>query len=272
MSSNNIGHVCMTCCGASCGIIAEVDRAAELRDEILFRQPESSYLGDCPICCLPLSSDSEKSTMLGCCSRLICDGCDFANKLREFEESLEHTCPFCRLPTPKSQAEADLNANRKRRAKANDPVALREMSKTHYHKGDYKGALEYLMKAAELGDVGSHYLISDLYREGKGVEKDEKKELYHTEEAAIGGHPEARFFLAFYEARNERFDRAVKHWIIAANLGCGDSIQQLKKGYKLGVVSKEDFAAALRAHQAAVDATKSPQREEAAKKQLKEAT
>ena len=30
------------------------ERAAELRDEILFRQPESTHVGDCPICCLPL--------------------------------------------------------------------------------------------------------------------------------------------------------------------------------------------------------------------------
>ena len=29
-------------------------RAAELRDEILFKQPESTHLGDCPICCLPV--------------------------------------------------------------------------------------------------------------------------------------------------------------------------------------------------------------------------
>ena len=32
---------------------------------------------------------------------------------------------------------------------------------------------------------------------------------------------------------------------------------------KPGLVNKDDFAAALRAHQAAVDATKSPQREAA---------
>ncbi len=29
-------------------------RAAELRDELLFKQPESTYPGDCPICFLPL--------------------------------------------------------------------------------------------------------------------------------------------------------------------------------------------------------------------------
>ena len=57
----------------------------------------------------------------------------------------------------------------------------------------------------------------------------------------------------------------MNHWIIAANLGHGDSIQKLKNCYTHGLVSKEGFAAALRAHQAAVDATKSPQREATAK-------
>jgi hypothetical protein len=56
----------------------------------------------------------------------------------------------------------------------------------------------------------------------------------------------------------------VKHFIIAANLGHDDSIQRLKDCFMGGAVSKEDFAAALRAHQAAVNATKSPQREAAA--------
>ena len=32
-------------------------RAAEIRDELLFKQPESNHLGDCPICCLPLAID-----------------------------------------------------------------------------------------------------------------------------------------------------------------------------------------------------------------------
>ena len=51
---------------------------------------------------------------------------------------------------------------------------------------------------------------------------------------------------------------------IASNLGYDDAIQELKECYKRGLVSKEDFAAALRGHQAAVDETKSHQREEAA--------
>ncbi len=53
----------------------------------------------------------------------------------------------------------------------------------------------------------------------------------------------------------------MKHWIIAAKLGYDGSLNAIKEGYKEGFVSKEDFAAALRGHQSAVDATKSPQRE-----------
>ena len=41
------------------------------------------------------------------------------------------------------------------------------------------------------------------------------------------------------------------------------ALKMLQVCYRKGSVSKEDCAAALRAHQAAVDATKSPQRETA---------
>eukprot|EP00984_Skeletonema_dohrnii_P037318 scaffold39302_cov172-Skeletonema_dohrnii-CCMP3373.AAC.1 len=138
------------------------------------------------------------------------------------------------------------------------------MGMKHYEDEDYNTAFEYCTKAAKMGDVDAHNSLSIWYREGKGVEKDEKKEVYHLEQAAIGGHPTARWNLACHEGINGRFDRAVKHWIIGANLGCDRSIQMLKECYP-GDVSKEDFAAALRAHYAAVNATKSPQREEAAR-------
>ena len=87
------------------------------------------------------------------------------------------------------------------------------------------------------------------------------------EEAAIGGHPIARYNLGCREALDERGERAVKHWIIAANLGCDRSTRmlKLKQFYSSVFVSKKEFAAALRAQKAAVDATKSPQREAAAK-------
>ena len=56
-------------------------------------------------------------------------------------------------------------------------------------------------------------------------------------------------------------ERALKHWIIAANLGLDEAVNMLKIGYMKGILSKEDYAAVLREHKAAVDAMKSPQRE-----------
>eukprot|EP00984_Skeletonema_dohrnii_P018412 scaffold8594_cov81-Skeletonema_dohrnii-CCMP3373.AAC.1 len=236
-------------------------RAAELRDELLFKQPESSHYGDCPICCLPLSLDEKKSTMMACCSKIICTGCAHANAIRELERKIEQKCPFCRHPPPKSQAEA--RKNNMKRFEANDPAAIFQMGARRYSEGDFDGAFEYWTKAAELGNSVAHNNLSILYRDGKGVEKDKKKELHHLEEAAIGGHPDARHNLGCLENRDGRRARAVKHWIIAAKLGDDDSLETLKDAFGKGYVSKEDFAATLRGHQAAVDATKSPQRDEA---------
>eukprot|EP00985_Skeletonema_marinoi_P004687 scaffold2027_cov148-Skeletonema_marinoi.AAC.16 len=239
------------------------ERAAELRDELLFRQPESTHVGDCPICFLPLPINGENPRISTCCSKIICDGCSVANGLRHFRENLQQTCPFCRHPMPKTDEQN--NKNYMKRVEKNDPVAMTQIGFTLENEGDYDSAIEYWSKAAELGDAIAHWSLSVVYERGKGVEKDEKKEIYHVEEAAIAGHPDARCNLGCYEMRSERYDRAVKHIIIAANLGHDEAIQALKECYKGGLVSKEEFAAALRAHQAAVDATKSPQREEAAK-------
>jgi hypothetical protein len=94
---------------------------------------------------------------------------------------------------------------------------------------------------------------------------DKKKEVYHSEQAAIGGHPLARHDLGCRAADSGNYERATRHFIIAANHGCEKSIKMLKNNHARGYVSKEDFAVALRAHQAALDATKSPQREAAEK-------
>ena len=245
------------------------ERAAELRDELLFKQPESSHVGDCPICCLPLPLDPNKYLLFGCCCKIVCAGCNYANHVREEDQKLDPTCPFCRHPIPENEEEDELNE--KKRVDANDPVALRQMGvrlfykkdydAKHFGKQDYERAFEYYTKAAELGDADAHHNLSIMYMKGHGVEKDEEKEIFHLEEASIAGHPSARFSLGCHEVRNERYENAVKHFVIAAHLGCDESIPMLKEGYKTGYVSKDDFAAALRGHHSAVAATKSTQRE-----------
>eukprot|EP00577_Skeletonema_sp_RCC1716_P025804 CAMPEP_0113407066 /NCGR_PEP_ID=MMETSP0013_2-20120614/19855_1 /TAXON_ID=2843 ORGANISM="Skeletonema costatum, Strain 1716" /NCGR_SAMPLE_ID=MMETSP0013_2 /ASSEMBLY_ACC=CAM_ASM_000158 /LENGTH=170 /DNA_ID=CAMNT_0000292971 /DNA_START=550 /DNA_END=1059 /DNA_ORIENTATION=+ /assembly_acc=CAM_ASM_000158 len=170
--------------------------------------------------------------------------------MRQLDEKLIPKCPFCRHLCGESKENSE--RRRKERFEANDPFALREVGRKHFGDGDYDRAFEYLAKAADLGDVAAQFFLSLMYRGGLGVEKDEKMELYYAEEAAIGGDPIARCSLGCKEGMHGRYYRAVKHFIIAAKLGHDDSVQKLKEMYKSGYVSKEDFASALRGHQAAV--------------------
>lgn len=228
------------------------------RDDLLFAQPRGSCFGDCPLCFLPMPIDTSKHVVFSCCSKFICLGCFHAEEKRQRQLNGPKKCPFCRHPVPTTLAEG--NANVTRRAEANDPAALVKVGDIHNHKGEYKRAFHYWRKAADLGDAWAHFNLFFLYQDGKGVEKDVKKEVHHLEEAAIAGHPTARYNLGVHEWNEGSNERAVKHYIIAANLGHDNSLKMLKKE---AIVSKEDLAAALRAHQAAVDAMKSPQRDAA---------
>ena len=122
-------------------------------------------------------------------------------------------------------------------------------------------AFEYWTKAAKLEDAKAHYQLGIIYRKGEGVEKDEEKGIYHWEKAAIGGDPTARHNLGAIEEKNGNIERAVKHFIIAANLGSEKSMQMLWKFYSDGRITKEDLESTLRTHKAAIDATKSSQRD-----------
>eukprot|EP00986_Skeletonema_menzelii_P010381 scaffold5064_cov137-Skeletonema_menzelii.AAC.1 len=216
-------------------------RAAELKDELLFKQPDSTHLGDCLICLLPIPFPTiqdtlVRSTLYQCCGKLVCNGCVYANMLREIEGGLRNKCPFCRHKFPHTVAEVDQSLMK--RAEANDPFALMSVGGLRFRSGDYATAIEYWEKAASLGDIESHFHLSCMYEEERGVEKDTRKYIHHAEQAAIEGS---------------------EAYHIAANLGDDKAIQALKVFYAGGLVSKDDFAAALRAHQAAVDAMKSPQ-------------
>ncbi len=230
-------------------------RAAELREELLFKQPESSHLGDCPICSVPLPIDS-RFIMFNCCSKRICRGCISRIVLLETEAS---PCPFCRTPEAKTKEEVE--KRRMKRIEANCPVALCIQGVKEYDEGDFDRAFGYFLRAAELGDSEAHSRLADMYHHGQGVEQNEGKKIHHLEEAAIGGNPDARYNLGFVERSNGNYGRAVKHWLIAATQGHDVSLKALMKVFKKGHVEKEVLEHALRAHKAAVDATKSPERE-----------
>ncbi len=234
------------------------NRVDELHDKELFTQPDGSHRGECPLCFLPMPLDRQKFGFWSCCSKLVCDGCVYAN----FISSGKLSCPFCReLVVGKEEEKKRIME----RIKANDPAALLHMGTKHCDEGDFDTAFEYWTKAAELGDASAHFGLSILYQQGCSVEKDVEKEVYHLEKAAIGGHPEARNNLAAVEHYNGNIERAVKHSIIAANLGHELSMKKLWEYYKLGNVTKEKLEATLHTHHAALDEMKSHEREAAEK-------
>ena len=125
-----------------------------------------------------------------------------------------------------------MEKNLQNRVDANDPIAMCQLGKHYYNnKGDSKSAYPLWKRAAELGDVEAHFSLSILYRKGLVVAKDQKKELYHLEEAAIGGDNDARCNLGNLEWLNGRPKRAMKHYIIAASMGCDKSMNQVKRIY-----------------------------------------
>ena len=236
-------------------------RLAEIRDDKLFTKPDVSCFGECPICCLPLPLDEAKLLTNPCCCQRICKGCAYANAKREWEQGLERKCPYCREPM--AGTEEEVNQKFMKRVKANDPTAIFYLGVKCYNEGDNDGAVKYYTKAAELGDIHAHYNLSCSYRTGEGVEKDEKKEIHHLEVAAIGGHPSGSYNLGCIEKEKGNYERAAKHFVIAAKLGHDGALEGVKKRFMKGDVSKEDYASSLRGHQAAVAATKSAPREEA---------
>ena len=235
-------------------------RAKKLHDNDLFTQPDETHLGECPICFLPMPLDPEKSMFHSCCSNLICMGCIVAQMRINKDDSEKATrCPFCREPAPDN--DVDKRSRLMERVKANDPAAMAQFGTERYDDGDYGGAFGYFTNAAELGDFDAHYQLGCMYHKGEGVEEDEEKKVYHYEKAAIGGHPYARYNLGGLEKGNGNIERAAKHFIISANLGFDKAMKRLLPAYKDGHITKEEYEATLRTHQAAVDATKSSERD-----------
>lgn len=233
-------------------------RVAEL-DKVLFQQPESNHMGDCPICCLPMPIEGRKHTDLPCCSKRICNGCDYAVEGTEIARRLENKCPFCRKRVAANFDEVKRDILP--RVGKDDPVALRCIGNIFRAEGDVIEAFRHMTKAADLGDAEAHYELAEMYRDGEGVEVDVRKEMKHLEQAAIAGHPQARHNLGCTEGNNGNVKRAMKHFIIAASLGDDASLKIIREEYAAKRVSKENFAKALRAYQATVEEAKSPARD-----------
>ena len=238
-------------------------RVAEMHDEALFKQPPKKE--DCPICMLLLPSLNTGSRYKACCGKDICSGCIHAVKLRDKGVGL---CPFCRTPTPTSEKEEVKRT--KKRIEAGDATAMFNLGSCYYEglygglQRDYEKALKLWHRAAELGCAVACHNIGHAYRTGRGVERDELKANHYYELAAIGGYATARRNLGNSEFRAGNWDRALKHYLIAAGDGNNKSVKMIQKLYMGGDATKEDYSKALQTYQSYFDEIKSDQRDKAA--------
>ena len=119
-------------------------------------------------------------------------------------------------------------------------------------------------KAGELGNAAAYFNIGNAYHTGRGVERDDKKADHYYELAAMGGDGMARHNLGCSECEKSNWDRAIKHFMIAAGDGQNDSVKAVQQLYKLGHATKDDYSKALLAYQKYLDEVRSEQRDKAA--------
>jgi hypothetical protein len=227
----------------------------DIADEDLFKRAPKH--GDCDICCLELPNESLEQWRVyqPCCGKVMCIGC-----LLRVQQSGDFVCPFCRSPGSKG-----FITKLQKRVSLGDSEAMYNLG-IEYCRGrcckrDMRKAMELFHQAAELGSVTSHGLLGTLYHSGEdGVKCSEEKASYHTLQAAIGGHNSCRHDVAVTDMKNGYTDRAMKHFLIAASDGYAPSLQIVTQSYTKNLVSKDDFAKALRAYHASLDAILSRER------------
>ena len=85
------------------------------------------------------------------------------------------------------------------------------------------------------------------------IQQNEKKAIRYWELTAIGGSINARHNLGNAEFRAGNFGRAVKHYMIAVELGNNECLKMIKHLYMHGGVTKDDYMNALKAYQTYYD-------------------
>ena len=95
------------------------------------------------------------------------------------------------------------------------------------------------------------------------MEEDKKKAKHFYELAAMNGNLSARHNLGCMEIEADNHNRAYKHFILSARAGDKKSLDVVKTGFMHGIVTKDEYANTLRAHQKIQDDVKSDDRDKA---------
>ena len=247
-------------------------RAAEIRDEALFKDPPPKK--DCQICFLPMPvrlvscislppativsvpirdyalahrhrlAVQATAQYYTCCGKNICGGCVYS-----FSKSGNiGKCPFCKTDRMGKTNEEKIEELMKR-VEANDAGAIYVLGSYYYHgqiglQRDLKKAMDLWTQAAELGSSQAHFSLGNEYRQ-RG---DSKKATFHYETAAMAGHEVARYLLGTIEEAFGNMERAVKHWIIASSAGSHHALWHLQQVFEKGLVSRDAMDSILTAY------------------------
>ena len=245
-------------------------RAAELRDEALFKDPPPKE--DCPICFLPMPTNLISCVSLPpatifsvpiydyamaheelaneamdgynpCCGKSICKGC-----LYSFCQSGNGNCPFCNADRY-SKTDEEMADEVRKRVEANDPNSMCLLANLYQHglhgfQEDNAKAKELYARSADLGCSDASYALGGIYSKGE----DMKKAKFHYQAAAMAGHEVARYNLGVMEFESGNWERAAKHWTIAASAGHYTSMYTLITFVKKGLVSREAIDSTLAAY------------------------
>jgi len=121
------------------------------------------------------------------------------------------------------------------------------------------------LKAGELGCAYGYYNLANLYDNGKeGSVSDMKKAKQYYELSAMIGHVKARNNLGALEGNAGNEHRAMRHFVMAAKTGHKKSLDNVKRGFTKGLVTKDEYANTLRAHHERQKEIRSDARDKAA--------
>ena len=195
---------------------------------------------DCAICLVPLSPVKSNAMYKACCGKEICLACHKENEVAIEKQNaagkkIAFTCPFCREPVPTT----DLETRRVLQARClqNDHMALHWFGEL-YRKGhgglakDDLKALDYYIRAAELGSAVACTQIGTSYFKGDEVSVNEERAALFHRLGALRGDVYARNNIGSLEYHTfGNHENGIRHWKIAAEAGLQESLNALKKIY-----------------------------------------
>ena len=123
---------------------------------------------------------------------------------------------------------------------------------------------ELFLKAGELGCADGYFNLGSSYNYGTGVEMDKKKANHFSALAAMNGSVFARMSLGNIEVQAGNYERAKKHFILAARAGDSKCLENIKKSFTGGLVTKNEYESTIRAYHESQMEMKSEARDTAA--------